>query len=159
MLAAGDKSASAFTHEEASYVTKRAQQAAFERKQNIVLDGVGDSSEKTLSKKIETAQGNGYKVRGYYGTVPVEVAIGRSDARGNNPNSPEFGRFVPHEVIRGQHASVARVLPAVAPKFDSVVLYDTTEFGKPRLLMQGGGGSITVVDQAGFDSFKAIGGG
>jgi len=158
MTAAGDKSASAFTHEEASFVTKRAQQAAFERKVDVVLDGTGDSSEKSLSKKIDTAHANGYEVKGYYATVPVSTAIARSDARGSDPNSPDFGRFVPHTVITAQHQAVARVLPNVAPKFDSVQLFDTSG-AQPRLLMQGGKGSMTIVDQAGFDTFKAIGGG
>jgi len=158
MTAAGDKSASAFTHEEASYVTKRAQQAAFERNLDVVLDGTGDSSEKSLNKKIDTARANGYEVKGYYATVPVATAIKRSDARGSDPTSPDFGRFVPHSVIAEQHQAVSRVLPAVAPKFDSVRLFDTSG-AQPRLLMQGGKGSMTIVDQAGFDTFKAIGGG
>lgn len=159
MTAAGDKSASAFTHEEASYVTKRAQAAAFERRQDAVLDGTGDSSEASLTKKITTAQANGYEVKGYYATVPVKVAIERSDARGSDPNSPDFGRFVPHAVIEAQHKSVSAVLPKVAGKFDSVVLYDTSSGASPRLLMEGGKGKITIVDQAGYDTFKAIGGG
>jgi predicted ABC-type ATPase len=159
MQATGDKSASAFTHEEASYVTKRAQAAAFERKQDAVLDGTGDSSEASLNKKITTAQANGYEVKGYYATVPVKVAIERSDARGSDPNSPDFGRFVPHAVIEAQHKSVASVLPNSAGKFDSVQLYDTTVFGSPRLLMEGGKGKINIVDQAGYDAFLAIGGG
>lgn len=158
MTAAGDKSASAFTHEEASYVTKRAQQAAFERKVDVVLDGTGDSSNNSLNKKIDTARANGYEVKGYYATVPVATAIARSDARGNDPMSPDFGRFVPHSVITAQHQAVARVLPASAGRFDSVQLFDTSG-AQPRLLMQGGKGSITVVDQAGYDAFLSIGGG
>ena len=159
MTAAGDKSASAFTHEEASYVTKRAQAAAFERRQDAVLDGTGDSSEASLTKKIATAQANGYEVKGYYATVPVKVAIERSDARGSDPSSPDFGRFVPHAVIEAQHKSVSAVLPKAAGKFDSVVLYDTSSGASPRLLMEGGKGKINIVDQAGYDAFLAIGGG
>jgi len=157
-LAAGDTNISAFTHEESSYVTKRAMQAGFERKTDIVLDGTGNSSATSLNKKIDGARANGYQVNGYYATVPVATAIQRSDARGNNPNSPDFGRFVPHAVIGAQHAAVARVLPTVAPRFDSVKLFDTSG-ATPRLLMQGGKGTMTIVDQAGFDSFKAIGDG
>jgi predicted ABC-type ATPase len=140
------------THAESSYVAKRTQSAAFERKQNIVLDGTGDTSPKSMSGKIDTAHAAGYKVDAHYVTLPTNLAIENAAAR-----AAKTGRHVPDEVIRTTHAGVSNTFPSVATKFDSVKLYDTSVKGTARLIAEGGSGTLNIVDKVAYDGFLAKG--
>lgn len=148
---AGDARAQ-FTHEESSYLAKRTQAAAFERQQNVLLDGTGDTSPESMSKKIDTARNAGYQVEGHYVTLDTDMAVANALARGK-----ETGRYVPEEVVRATHAGVSQTFPAVAHRFDKVSLYDTTVMGKPRLIASGGGGVVDIIDQTAYDAFIAKG--
>ena len=148
---AGDGRAG-FTHEESSYLAKRTQAAAMERKQNVLLDGTGDTSASSMSKKIDTARNAGYKVDAHYVTLPTELAIKNAELRGQ-----KTGRFVPPEVVRATHVGVSQTFPAVVHKFDSVKLYDTSTQGKPRLILSGAKGAIDVIDQQAYNEFLAKG--
>lgn len=141
-----------FTHEESSYLAKRTQAAAFEKRQNVLLDGTGDTSPASMNKKIDAAHGAGYKVDAHYVTLPTDLAIKNARARG-----AETGRFVPDEVVRATHAGVSQTFPAVVHKFDNVKLYDTTTMGKPRLILSGAKGVINVVDPKSYNEFLAKG--
>jgi predicted ABC-type ATPase len=148
---AGDGRAG-ITHEESSYLAKRTQAAAFERNQNVLLDGTGDTSAASMGKKIDAAHAAGYKVDANYVTLPTELAIQNAQIRGE-----KTGRFVPPEVVRVTHVGVSQTFPAVVHKFDSVKLYDTSAQGKPRLILSGKKGVIDVIDQQGYNDFLAKG--
>ena len=148
MSSAGDLNAAAFSHEESSYLSKRIQSAGMERGTDVVLDGTGDSTAKSIGGKVDSARAQGYKVVGNYATVPTDVAIARANDRGR-----KTGRYVPETVIRQTHAGVSSVFPQVAGKFDEINLFDTT--GRPRLIAKGGKGKLNIIDQAGYDSFLA----
>ncbi len=62
-VASGDSDATNFVHEESSYVSKRISKAAMELNKNVILDGPGDSSVRSLTAKIEGAQKMGYTVK------------------------------------------------------------------------------------------------
>ena len=148
MLAEKDPKAAAFSHEESSYVAKRMQSAAFERQQDIVLDGTGDSSKESLLKKIEKARANGYTVKGYYATCPTDEAVRRAVLRGE-----QIGRKVPEGIIRNTHSSVSRVFPSAIDGFDEVKLFDTTVKDTARLIGEGGKGEFNVIDRAEYEMF------
>ena len=148
---AGDGRAG-FTHEESSYLAKRTQAAAFERSQNVLLDGTGDTSAASMTKKIDTARAAGYTIEANYVTLPTDLAIKNARARGD-----ATGRYVPDEVVRVTHVGVSQTFPAVAHKFDKVSLYDTSEQGKPRLILSGVKGNIDVIDQKAYNDFLAKG--
>jgi predicted ABC-type ATPase len=141
-----------FTHEESSYLAKRTQAAAFERQQNVLLDGTGDTSPASMNKKIDSARSAGYKVDAHYVTLPTDLAIKNARARGE-----KTGRFVPDEVVRATHVGVSQTFPAVVHKFDSVKLYDTSTQGKPRLILSGAKGVIDVIDPKAYNEFLAKG--
>ena len=147
MVAAGDKSAAAFVHEESSYIAKRVQQAAFERRVNVALDGTGNGSIDGLVAKMSAAQANGYQVRAYYATISVDEAIIRSTAR-----AARSGREVPIEKITKTHASVSKVFPTAARLSDEIELYDTTT-RTPRLIARGRGGILEVLDEEAYKAF------
>jgi predicted ABC-type ATPase len=148
----GGPGVSSMVHAESSYLAKRTQAAAFERKQNVVLDGTGDTSVTSMNKKIDTAKANGYRVEANYVSLPTEMAIPIAEAR-----ALRSGRDVPVTFIRSQHAGVSQTFPAIAHKFDSVKLYDTTIKGKPRLVVSGGGGKVDIIDQKLYNVFLAKG--
>lgn len=150
MTAASDPRAAAFSHEESSYVAKRIQAAGMERGCDVVLDGTGNSSEKSVRKKIDTARAHGYRVVANYATVPTDIAVTRAAARGQ-----KTGRYIPESVTRGTHSSVSRVFPKVATHFDEVTLWDTT--GAPKVIARGKRGSLSITDQDGWESFIAKG--
>jgi len=147
MVEAGDDFAAAFVHEESSYLAKRIQQAALERRVDVLLDGTGNGSKAGLSKKIKAAQENGYKVKGYYATIPIKEAIKRSTSR-----AAKSGRKVPLKQIVDTHAKVSDVFMTAVKEMDEVVLFDTSS--TPRLIARGVGGKLEVVDQAAFTAFK-----
>lgn len=153
MVEAGDSRAAAFVHEESSYIAKRVQAAAFERRISVLLDGTGDGSNAGLLAKIEAAQASGYQVRGYYATISVDEAITRSTLR-----AARTGREVPITKITATHAAVSRVFPTAASNMDEIFLFDTTT-RTPRLIASAKGGIIKVLDQEAFDAFLRKGAG
>lgn len=144
--------AAAFSHEESSFIAKQIQNAAFANKQDVVLDGTGDSKYSTLAKKVGQARSAGYKVKGTYATVPTEDAVSRSNARSLKPSER---RFVPESVVRGTHRDVSAVFPEAVRRglFDDAVLIDTSQRGSATVIGETVGGSWVVRDQAGWDSF------
>jgi predicted ABC-type ATPase len=151
MVRAKNSEAAAFVHEESSYLAKRVQQAAFERRVNVLLDGTGDGSPEGLLAKIQAAKASGYQVRAYYATISVDEALVRAAAR-----AARTGREVPALKIRNTHANVSRVFPTAAANADEIFLYDTTT-RTPRLIAAGRGGTIEVLDEVGYGEFLAKG--
>ncbi len=147
MVDAGDSRAAAFVHEESSYIAKRVQAAAFERRISVLLDGTGDGSIAGLSAKIEAAKASGYQVRGYYATISVDEAIKRSTLR-----AARSGREVPIDKITITHANVSKVFPTAASSMDEIFLYDTTT-RTPRVIAVAKGGILKVLDEDAFAAF------
>ena len=150
MIAAGNKEAAGYVHEESSYLAKRIQAASVETSRNIVLDGTGDSGVDSLAKKVGSAAKNGYRTVALYATVPTQVAIDRMIKRGM-----KTGRFVNKDVVTTTHENVSRVFPAAVNMFDEIKLFDTTEGVK--LLATGTKGQLNILDAAGYSAFLAKG--
>ena len=137
-----------FTHEESSYISKRVTSAAMERKQDIVLDAVGDSGTRKIQAKIDTARSNGYKVKATYLTRPTDLALA-----GNIARARTAGRLVHPLELKKLHVGVSEAIPKVAKNFDSFNLYDTTVGA--NLIATGGNGVLNIIDQSAYDSFVA----
>lgn len=149
MLEAGDDGAAAFVHEESSYLAKRVAQAAAERRIDIVYDGTGNGDPSSLLGKINVARGNGYTVRGYYVTIPTDEAVLRATKR-----AERTGRKVPEEKIRFTHKKVSQIWETAAEAFDEIELYDNSG-DAIRLIAQGSGGTVRVLDEQAFAEFLA----
>lgn len=117
-VAAQDKLAARFAHEESSYIAKRVQRAAMENGQDLLIDSIGVSFDRTLFVSGPA----GYKMTGFYATVDPDIAVQRSNAR-----YLKTGRDVPEDFIRSRHATVAQVFPEAVRTMDSVMLFDTTD--------------------------------
>ena len=148
-IMAGDKEASYFVHEESSFIAKRVQSAAIERKQNIMLDATGDSGIDSLGAKVAQARSGGYSVKGVYVTVPTAVGLKRVVDRGKVPLYPgaPIGRVVRLDIAEKIHANVSTVFPqAVEAKlFDSLQLWDTRTTGSPKAVFDSLKGGVLDV--------------
>jgi predicted ABC-type ATPase len=146
--------AAEFVHEESSILAKRVQSKAIGNKQDIVLDGTGDSAIGKLATKVEQARQAGYKVNGVYVTVPTEVAWARASERALG----ESRRFVPESVVRSTHADVSVTLPKAIEGglFDSVSLWDNSG-STVKKIGQGQGSEFVIYDAKGWSDFLAKG--
>lgn len=150
--ARGDKASATLAHEESSYLAKRLQAAAFERGYNATLDGTGDGSVAGLKKKIDAARAAGYQVNGFYVTVPTDVAVVRSVARGIKTK-----RVVGEHILRATHVSVSQILPQAFKEFDNVQLFDSTNALTKVMSYKRDGDVQEILDQGLWDSFTAKG--
>lgn len=144
----------AFVHEESSQLAKRIQSRAIQNRQDVVLDGTGDSDINKLAKKVDEARVAGYKVNGLYVTVPTGIAVSRANKRALGKEK----RYVPETVVRGTHADVSRTFPkAVAGGlFDNLTLADNST-GTVKIIGQGTRKNFKIQDQALYDAFIAKG--
>lgn len=149
---AGNLDAANYAHEESSALAKRVMSTGMENGYNVVLDGTGDGSVRSVMSKIEEARAKGMKVEGYYVTCPTQIAVDRNQARANDPK--EKGRLVREEIVRATHKKVSQILPQVAKHFDRVQLYDSGDGFPPKLIAEGGGGKdLTILDAKRYDAF------
>lgn len=128
MVAKGDSSAAAYTHEESSYLGKRIAKEGIEAGYNVVLDGTGNVSLESLMKKANQARQAGHKVQGVYATVPTKIAEQR-----NLDRAERTGRLVVPTYLRSTHAAVSNIVPDAMQRdvFDKFDLYDTQQGVKP----------------------------
>lgn len=148
--------AASFAHEESSMLAKRTMRTGLENNQDVVLDGTGDGSLKSVENKIYDARNRGYKVNAVYATVPTQMAVDRSNARALKAGE---NRFVPTSIVTGTHRDVSRIFPEITSRglFDSVTLVDTQEFETPRVLATGDRDGLTIINEAGYSEFLAKG--
>jgi|TARA_R110000824_G_scaffold21078_6_gene78885 predicted ABC-type ATPase len=125
--------ASTITHEEASYLAKRAMREGQAKKLNMIMDGTGDGGYESLAKKVK-----GYRARGAtrvtanYVTADAEEAMRRMLSR-----AEKTGRYVPEEVLRATHKNVSQVVPEALENklFDSFTLWDNSVTGQPAKIV------------------------
>lgn len=116
--------AAKFAHEESSLLAKVVESKARENKQDIVLDGTGDSEIQSLADKVGRVQQSGYKVVGTYITIPTNTAWERSVKRALG----ESKRYVPESIVRTTHKMVSGTFRKAleGSLFDSVTLWDNS---------------------------------
>lgn len=116
--------AAKFAHEESSILAKAVESKARENKQDIVLDGTGDSEIQSLADKVGRVQESGYKVVGTYITIPTNTAWERSVKRALG----ESKRYVPESIVRTTHKMVSGTFRKAleGSLFDSVTLWDNS---------------------------------
>jgi predicted ABC-type ATPase len=150
MVADKNPAASAYVHEESSYLARRLQQAGFERGCNVTLDGTGDSSPSKLQATLANARAHGYSVHGTYVDVSVDTAIARAHSRGQRT-----GRFVPESVIRNTHSAVATSVRENYRTFDSLSVFNTDAGGTPEKIFTWDGTSATLDNQTKWREFMS----
>ena len=132
--------AARFVHEESSYLSKRICAEASKQRFDVLLDGTGDGSIESLTKKVMKYKSQGYKVRAKYVTADIDTALQRNLSR-----FEKTGRRVPGAFVVDTHQKVSQILPDAVNKglFDEWELYDSNTPGK-------------LIKIAGLDSNKKL---
>ena len=155
-MAVKSSDAASFYHEESSALAKRLYEVAISRNLNIIYDGTGDGSEKSVQTKIDAARSKGHKVVGKYVTVDTETAVERNmkryedaKARGETPRLPPVDR------VRKTHALVTDISVSKAHEFDEIEIWDNNGAkGQQKLIAKGGSGKgLTAVDRTAFQNY------
>ena len=138
-----------FVHEESSYLSKEIAYKAANQSYNVIMDGTGDNTIESLTRKVNSMRPLGQDVIGVYITVNIDTAIKRSLARAKST-----GRYVPESVLRHTHRMVANIYPAIinADIYTNVNLYDTS-VGVPKLIAREIGKDFTVLDDEAYQRF------
>lgn len=152
MIKNKNDNAAGYAHEESSALAKRVMGVAQVQGYNVVLDGTGDNSVKSMIKKIQQARDAGMKTKAEYCTVPTEVALERARAR-----AEVTGRRIDENVIRNIHRNVSQIVPKIASKFDECNVWDTSSKTPKLIATCKRGEDIKVIDQKLWDEFVAKG--
>lgn len=141
-LAVKDKRAADFYHEESSALAKRFAEVACKEGYNVVYDGTGDGSPRSVQKKIDVAKANGYKTEAKYVTIDTEEAVRRNQARYDDAVARgETPRLVSPDYVRSCHAKVTDISVKMAGEFDSIEVWDNNGAkGQQKLIATGGSG-------------------
>lgn len=139
--------AASFYHEESSALAKRYAQTAYTENYNVIYDGTGDGSVKSVEKKIDQAREQGYRVEAKYVTIDTEEAVKRNQKRYEDAKAAgENPRLVPDDVVRETHQKVTDISVATAPKFDHIELWDNNgEKGSQVKIAEGGAGKYLTI--------------
>lgn len=130
MKAKGGKiaeNAANYVHEESSWISKLIQRESAQRRYHTMLDGTGDGSVESLTKKIKLMTDRGMTVRAKYATAEIATALER-----NYQRYIKTGRRVLPEYVRNVHRKVSEIVPEAIRKgvFDDFELYDMNKAGE-----------------------------
>jgi len=134
MKAKGGKiaeNAANYVHEESSWISKLIQRESAQRRYHTMLDGTGDGSVASLTKKIKTMTDRGMTVRAKYATAEIATALER-----NYQRYIKTGRRVLPEYVRNVHRKVSEIVPEAIKNgvFDDFELYDMNKAGEAILV-------------------------
>jgi predicted ABC-type ATPase len=147
MVAAGDRNAAAYAHEESGYLASKLRDIARKQRQNMVLDGTGKYVG-SYAHRMKQLQDDGYHVQLMMPDLDVDTAVERSQKRGE-----ETGRWVPEKVVRQNYAVIPGNFLQISKAADSAMLYDNRgEF--PRLVWSQRGGAEQTSDEDFMTRFR-----
>jgi len=143
--------AAGIVHEESSDISKQANANALRGKYHTVMDGTGDTSLKSVKKKIDQARAAGHKVVAHYMTNDIEKAFSNATKRASSPPY----RMVSAETTLQIHANVTTVFHEAvdAGLFDEFSVWDTNG-NEPVLVCSGKGKDMQIHDQAAYQKFR-----
>lgn len=154
MQQAGDASWAAFAHEESSYIAKRVQAAAIERRVNVTMDAVGADPAK-VARQIEQARQAGYGTRAAYVSIDPVDGLRRAAKRAEDAaRRGEPARVINPAVVLKAHLDANAAFEQVARMVQSAVLIDN-QGAVPRTLARVVRGDTTIVDADGWETFLA----
>ena len=130
MKAKGGKiaeNAANYVHEESSWISKLIQRESAQRRYHTMLDGTGDGSVESLTKKIKMMTDRGMTVRAKYATAEIATALKRNAER-----YAKTGRMVPPPYVRDVHKKISQIVPDAIRQgvFDDFELYDMNKAGE-----------------------------
>ena len=159
-MAAQDERAADFFHEESSALAKRFAEVAYSENLNVVYDGTGDGSEKSVAKKINGAKAAGYRTEAKYVSIDTEEAVRRNQKRYDDAKAKgETPRLPPVEMVVETHMKCTDISVAMAKEFDHIEIWDNNGAkGQQKLIATGGDGKgLVATDKEAFDRYLSKG--
>ncbi|MFY1595478.1 phage portal protein family protein [Micromonospora sp. WMMD737] len=131
----------ALVHEESSRITKLLADMAYRDRRNVIWD-ITMSSEGGVTSRLDALARHGYKTRGVFVDIPVEVSVDRALSRYRRgvdkyrAGKGHGGRFVPPAIIRAQKTSGGatlnrEVFDSLRDRFAAWAMYDNSVTGRP----------------------------
>jgi hypothetical protein len=127
-----DPEANLRVYTEAWDIAQQAMKLAQEKKLNVVVDGITNTSPDEVAKRLKSFTDAGYvNPRISYVSVPTEEAISRARARAEKAKTPADRRMIPETIMRSVHRDVSATLPGVLQRAKEmgaqVQVYDTNQ--------------------------------
>lgn len=109
-----DPEANLRVYEEAWDISQALQRRAQERKLNVIVDGISDTSAEEMLGRVKSFKDAGYgKAHAVYVTIPTDEAVARAWHRARNATDDADKRFIPEVIMRSVHRDVSRTMPGV----------------------------------------------
>ena len=146
-------------YEEAVHVTQEIQRQARERRVNVILDGLNNTSADAVSNRVNWYREAGYEPSLAYVTTDPDVAAERVATRAREASRPEDRRHIPDVIARSAHRDLNAMLPELMQRADAigarVEVFENRNDAEPKLIAHADPGTgkkdpITVVDKGGW---------
>lgn len=109
-----DPEANLVVYQEAWDIAQEIQERAKEKKLNVVVDGIANTSADEVKARVQGFKDAGYgDVRMVYVSVPTETAIQRATDRAQNAQKDSDRRMIPDVIMRAVHRDVSATIPGV----------------------------------------------
>lgn len=108
-----DPEANMHVYREAWAIAQEIQARAMEKKLNIVVDGISDTSPEEMGQRAKAFTDRGYAARAVYVDIPTEEALSRAANRAVNAKDDSDRRMIPEVIMRAVHRDVAATVPSL----------------------------------------------
>lgn len=98
-------------YEEAWAISQEIQARAQEKKLNLVVDGISNTSPEEMIERARTFIDQGYTAKAIYVDIPTEEALRRAAERARKAKSDADRRHIPEIILRSVHRDVAATVP------------------------------------------------
>ena len=118
-LDADDPEGNLHTYREAWEIAQEVQRRAQEKKLNVIVDGVSDTSVDEIWDRSQEFLDKGYTAHLLYTDIPTEEALSRAAGRAAGAKADADRRHIPEVIMRAVHRDVAATIPALLQRVAS----------------------------------------
>jgi hypothetical protein len=108
-----DPEANMVAYREAWAIAQEIQARAMDKKLNIVVDGISDTSPDEMGERARAFTSRGYKARAVYVDIPTDEAMKRAANRAEKAKKESDRRHIPEIIMRSVHRDVAATVPSL----------------------------------------------
>jgi hypothetical protein len=119
-LDADDPEANLHVYREAWEIAQEVQRQAQQKKLNVVVDGISDTTVDEIQARLKSFHDHGYKSQIVYTDIPTEAAIQRAAGRAAGAKADSDRRHIPEVIMRAVHRDVAATIPALLEHMQTV---------------------------------------
>lgn len=110
-LDADDPEGNLHTYREAWEIAQEVQRRAIDKKLNMIVDGVSDTSSDEIMQRVQGFTDAGYSATVLYTDIPTDEALKRAAGRAAGAKADADRRHIPEVIMRAVHRDVAATIP------------------------------------------------